>query len=149
MISSVVAVDLDWGIAKNNRLPWHSPEDFQHFQSLTMGGRVVMGRKTWETLSEHLAGRENIVLTRSPGYVAPGAIVMTSPPLDEDLFVIGGANIYFWYSKHIQTWHISIMNDRFGCDQFIDPQWLEGFSETERRPLSPLCTVYRFDRDFS
>jgi dihydrofolate reductase len=89
------------GIA--NKLPWHLPEDLQHFKALTTGQAVIMGRKTWESLPPKfrpLPGRHNIVVTRDGGYVADGATVVHS--LEEaaaaagesTAFVIGGAELY-------------------------------------------------------
>jgi dihydrofolate reductase len=97
----VAAVAANRVIGANGKLPWHLPEDLKHFKTLTLGHPVVMGRKTWESLGKALPGRENIVVTRAPGYEAPGASVASS--LDAALalcageptvFVIGGGELY-------------------------------------------------------
>ena len=97
----VAAVAANGVIGTNGKLPWHLPEDLKHFKTLTLGHPVVMGRKTWESLGKALPGRENIVVTRAPGYAAPGASVASS--LDAALalcagepkvFVIGGGELY-------------------------------------------------------
>ena len=97
----VVAVAANGIIGANGQLPWHLPEDLQHFKRLTMGHPVIMGRRTWESLKGPLPGRENIVVTRTPGYEAPGAAVATS--LESALalcagepvaFVIGGSRLF-------------------------------------------------------
>ena len=97
----VAAVAANGVIGANGRLPWHLPEDLRHFKSLTLGHPVIMGRRTWESLGRALPGRENIVVTRAPGYEAPGASVAGS--LDAALalcageptaFVIGGGELY-------------------------------------------------------
>ena len=97
----VAAVAANGIIGANGKLPWHLPEDLRHFKALTLGRPVIMGRKTWESLGKPLPGRENIVVTRAPGYEAPGASVASS--LDEALalcageptaFVIGGGELY-------------------------------------------------------
>jgi len=97
----VAAVAANGVIGANGKLPWHLPEDLKHFKTLTFGHPVVMGRKTWESLGTALPGRENIVVTRAPGYEAPGASVASS--LDGALalctgeptvFVIGGGELY-------------------------------------------------------
>jgi len=92
-------------IGRRNALPWRLPEDLRRFRSLTTGHPVIMGRKTYESivaaLGRPLPGRLNIVVTRSPGYAAPGCIVAASleaavagaAPATE-VFVIGGAEIY-------------------------------------------------------
>ncbi len=104
MIVIVAAVAKNGVIGKGNAIPWRLPEDMAHFKALTTGHTVVMGRKTWESLPARfrpLPGRRNIVVTRNPGYLAPGAHVVHS--LDEAiklgagdtaLFIIGGAELY-------------------------------------------------------
>jgi dihydrofolate reductase len=99
----VAAVAANGIIGRGGQLPWHLPEDLKHFKQLTLGHPVIMGRRTWESLGKHkpLPGRENIVVTRTPGYDAPGAAVATS--LDAALafcagetvaFVIGGTQLF-------------------------------------------------------
>jgi dihydrofolate reductase len=34
------------GIGYNGSIPWDIPEDIEHFKQLTIGGIVIMGRKT-------------------------------------------------------------------------------------------------------
>src|SRR5712691_13212786 len=74
----IAAVAANGVIGVNGKLPWHLPEDLQHFKKLTLGHPVIMGRRTWESLGSALPGRENIVVTRTPGYDAPGAAVASS-----------------------------------------------------------------------
>ena len=53
-------------IGRLGTMPWHLPEDLAHFQELTSGHAVIMGRRTWESLPDHarpLPGRVNIVVT--------------------------------------------------------------------------------------
>ena len=97
----VAAVAANGVIGAQGKLPWHLPEDLRHFKAITLGHPVIMGRKTWESLGRPLPGRENIVVTRAPGYDAPGASVAAS--LEGALafcagepvaFVIGGGELY-------------------------------------------------------
>lgn len=97
----VVAVASNGIIGANGQLPWSLPEDLRHFKRITMGHPVIMGRRTWESLKKPLPGRENIVVTRTPGYEAPGASVARSLEgalalcLDRPLaFVIGGSQLF-------------------------------------------------------
>jgi dihydrofolate reductase len=97
----VAAVAANGVIGARGKLPWHLPEDLQHFKALTLGHPVIMGRKTWESLGRPLPGRENIVITRSAAYEAPGASVAASLQaalalcVDEPMaFVIGGSELY-------------------------------------------------------
>jgi len=98
----IAAVAKNGVIGKDNKLPWHLPEDLKHFKALTMGHPMIMGRKTWESLPGRLPGRPHIVVTRDAGYQADGADVVHS--LDDAIaaagrhsdtvFIIGGADIF-------------------------------------------------------
>jgi dihydrofolate reductase len=87
----VAAVAANGTIGANGKLPWHLPEDLQHFKRVTLGHPVVMGRKTWESLKGPLPGRENIVITRQAGYQASGAAVASS--LDAALALCAGESV--------------------------------------------------------
>ena len=74
MISIIVAYANGRVIGKDGKIPWHLPDDIQHFKRITSGHIVVMGRKTFEEVNQPLPGRTNIVITRQPGWHADGAI---------------------------------------------------------------------------
>ena len=97
----VAAVASNGIIGANGRLPWHFPEELRHFKEVTLGHPVIMGRRTWESLKGALPGRKNIVVTRTPGYAAPGASV--APSLQAALalcadapkaMIIGGSQLF-------------------------------------------------------
>jgi dihydrofolate reductase len=97
----VAAVASNGIIGANGRLQWHLPEDLRHFKRLTMGHPIIMGRRTWESLKGPLPGRDNIVVTRSAGYEAPGAAVASSLEAalalclgEPVVFVIGGSQLF-------------------------------------------------------
>ena len=98
----IAAVAKNGVIGKDNKLPWHLPEDLKHFKALTMGHPMIMGRKTWESLPGRLPGRPHIVITRDTNYEAEGAEVVHSLEdaitaagrLSDTVFIIGGANIF-------------------------------------------------------
>jgi dihydrofolate reductase len=97
----VAALARNGVIGAQGKMPWHLPEDLRHFKKLTLGHPVIMGRRTWDSIGKPLPGRENIVISRKPGFEAPGASVAASiegaialcagEPV---VFVIGGAEIY-------------------------------------------------------
>ncbi|HMX54154.1 MAG TPA: type 3 dihydrofolate reductase [Plasticicumulans sp.] len=101
MLSQIVAIGRNRVIGAGNALPWRLPDDLAHFKRLTLGKPVLMGRKTWESLGRPLPGRDNLVITRNPGYHAAGARVFAS--LDTalaacsdapEIMLIGGAELY-------------------------------------------------------
>ena len=105
-ISTIAAVASNGVIGKDNDLVWSLPTDMKFFMDTTKGHAVITGRKNYESIPEKyrpLKDRLNIVVTRNPGYSAPGAVVVHS--LQEALdharnmgehhcFVIGGGQIY-------------------------------------------------------
>jgi len=101
VVSIIVAMARNGVIGKDNRLPWHLPEDLKRFKRLTMGHHIVMGRKTYESIGRLLPGRTSVIVTRKQDYHVDGAIIAKSleeaiercAPEDE-VFVIGGAEIY-------------------------------------------------------
>jgi dihydrofolate reductase len=97
----VAAVAANGIIGAGGKLPWHIPEELKHFKRLTLGHPIIMGRRTWESLKGPLPQRENIVVTRTPGYQAPGAAVAHSLGAALALcigepvaFVIGGTQLF-------------------------------------------------------
>ncbi|PLR82747.1 MULTISPECIES: dihydrofolate reductase [Bacillus] len=102
MISLIWAMDENRVIGRDNRLPWHLPEDLKFFKRVTMGHPVVMGRKTYESIGRLLPGRENIIITRNRDYQVTGATLFYSIAdfaeyangQEEEFFVIGGSEIF-------------------------------------------------------
>lgn len=99
-LSLIVAVAENGVIGDKNALLWHISEDLKHFKSITTGHPIVMGRRTYESLGRPLPNRTNVVITRQ-GLEIPGCTVVHSLqeavglfPAEEEVFVIGGAQIY-------------------------------------------------------
>jgi dihydrofolate reductase len=84
----IVAVAENGVIGRDNALPWRLKSDLQHFRARTMGKPVVMGRRTFQSLARPLKGRTVIVVTRDPGFAAPGIVV--APSLDAALAAARG-----------------------------------------------------------
>lgn len=97
-IKFVVAYSENRVIGKENQMPWHLPNDFRHFKQLTLNHSVLMGRKTYESIGRPLPQREMWVLSRNPHFHSDYAKRIPSLevffPLKQDLYVIGGAEIY-------------------------------------------------------
>lgn len=108
--SIIVAIDENRAIGKGNKLLWHIPEDLKHFNAVTRGHPIIMGRKTWESLpNKPLKDRYNIVITRDLGFKIKdlrkedGLVVDSfdeafkqaqGKPGSEEVFVVGGGQIY-------------------------------------------------------
>ncbi|WP_342319276.1 dihydrofolate reductase [Corynebacterium mayonis] len=97
MIGAIWAQSLNEVIGTGEGMPWHLPEDLKHFQRVTMGQPIIMGRKTWESLpAKPLPGRTNhVISSRQPGEWSAGAYVSKDlPDLQTDAWIIGGAELF-------------------------------------------------------
>ncbi|HYH55692.1 MAG TPA: dihydrofolate reductase [Anseongella sp.] len=127
-------------IGKDNRLIWRLPADMKHFRELSMGGTVIMGRKTFESIGKALSGRKNIVISRQQNYRAPGCETVHSlgeaieaSRQEENVFIIGGGEIYRQALALAGTLYITEVHGHFEGDTFfpdIDQNiWTETFRE--------------------
>lgn len=103
MISLIVARARNGAIGRDGTIPWHAPEDLAFFQRETLGGAVIMGRKTWASLPRRpLPRRLNIVVTSQAQEPHDSTLFV---PLDKALdaarsagylrvYGIGGVGIY-------------------------------------------------------
>jgi dihydrofolate reductase len=99
-ITAIVARARNGVIGRDGALPWHLPADLKRFKALTMGGAMIMGRRTFDSLPGLLPGRRHIVLTRDRTWSAVGAEVAhdvagaIALAGDGPVSVIGGAEIF-------------------------------------------------------
>lgn len=137
-ITIMVATSTTGTFAMDGRIPWHSPADLKRFATVTKGGILIMGRKTWETLPERkddlglscrLPGRHCLVITRSPqnydgsaykdttfcqslGQALQHAGVLKGVRTGARVFVIGGGAIYNELLEHYRAgrlgWNVDI-----------------------------------------
>lgn len=104
-MNAIVVVDQNWAIGRDNDLLFSLPTDMKRFRSLTLGGTVILGRRTLDSFpgGRPLPKRRNIVITHCPDFSREGAETVSSlaamreatagtPP--DQLWVIGGGSIY-------------------------------------------------------
>jgi len=139
-ITIVVARAQNGVIGRGGKLPWHIPADLKRFKALTMGGVMVMGRKTFESLPGLLPGRRHIVLTRDPRWATEGAEVAHDVEEalrladGERVSVIGGAEIFEMFlpvAGRIELTEVlaDIDGDTFLTDPREGSRWRETFRE--------------------
>ena len=104
-MNAIAAVSRSWGIGCQNKLLFHIPADLQRFRHLTVGGTLIMGRKTFESLpgGKPLPDRRHIILSRNPDFEREGIEVahsirdvfaLTADSRTEELWICGGGEIY-------------------------------------------------------
>ncbi len=143
-LALIAAVARNGVIGIDNRLPWRLPADLRRFRALTTGHPVVMGRRTWESLPRALPERENIVVTRTTGYVAAGARVVASldaalaaARLPPPVFCIGGGEIYRTALPQADTLYITEIDRDFTGDATFPPIDRGAWRETARETHAP------------
>ncbi len=104
MISIIVAKTIKNYIGKDNKLLFHISEDLKRFKEITNGHKIIMGRKTFESLPKVLDNREHIIITRDKDYKVNSNKIEISNNIEEivekyqnsneEVFVIGGGEIY-------------------------------------------------------
>lgn len=124
----IVAVSENWGIGKDNDLLFNIPKDMKFFRETTMGKIVVLGRKNLETFpgKKPLPKRTNVVITRNPDYKCEGAVVVNSIEdvlelgyNDDEIFVIGGEEIYRQMLKYCDTCYVTKVKEFADADRFM------------------------------
>ena len=128
IISLLVAAAENNAIGKNNQLLWSLPNDMKFFKNTTWGMAVIMGRKTYQSVDKPLPGRFNIVITRQADWKAEGVIVYknlqgalkkASETNCNEVFVIGGGEIYKWAIDIADKIYITRVHASFDADTFF------------------------------
>lgn len=149
-------------IGRDGAMPWHLPEDFEHFRRTTEGHPVIMGRRTWESLPARfrpLPGRTNVVITSDPGWEAPGAIrtcslqnalaATSGKPGSEQVWIIGGGTVYCEATALADMAVITRINTDTEGDTYapeLGPEWaLASSSPQEGWHTAANGTLYRLE----
>jgi dihydrofolate reductase len=100
-LTLVAAMGANRVIGRDGDMPWHFSEDLKHFKRTTIGGVMIMGRRTFDSIGRPLPGRRSIVITRSTEWSHDGVEVahsldeaLTLAGSDAPVFVVGGGEIY-------------------------------------------------------
>jgi dihydrofolate reductase len=127
-IRAIVAVSANGVMGQGGKIPWHYPEDLQHFKALTVTNTVVMGRSTWESLGcRPLPDRINCVvsstLSNPTRGKSPTANVTFFPSLKSAIeastgivYLIGGRRIYEEGHPYVDIWYKTCIPDEIPID---------------------------------
>ena len=153
-LTLIAAMDKNQVIGRDGDMPWHLPADLHHFKQTTLGRPVIMGRKTWQSIGRALPDRQNIVISRTTGFEAPGCELANS--LDAalqlaqglEVMIIGGGEIYQLAMPLASRLVITEVDTVIEGGQVwfpeIDPDlWLE-----TARTSHPADSKNRFDLEF-
>ncbi|HAI10143.1 MAG TPA: dihydrofolate reductase [Phycisphaerales bacterium] len=145
-------------LGKDNDMPWHLPAELKRFMKITTGHSMIMGRKTYETFAKPLPNRRHIVITRQADYQAPEGVEVVHSLDDaialcqneEQVFVIGGAEIYRQAYDKCDLLYLTIVHASFEGDTYLNcidlTQWdkieEESFNADDKNPLDYTCYLY-------
>ncbi len=124
-ITMIWAMDEQRLIGKDNEMPWHIPNDMAYFRKMTRGKTVVMGRKTFDSLSGALPNRRNIVVTCNQAWKPQDAETVHDihdvlPLAEQDeLMIIGGAQIYKQFMPYADKLLITRIDETFDGDAYF------------------------------
>ena len=157
-MNAIVVVDQNWAIGREGDLLFSLPTDMKRFRSLTLGGTVILGRKTLDTFpgGKALPGRRNIVVSRNVDFDREGCEVATNLKAaldlaadteDDKLWIIGGGSVYTALLSHCKRVYLTKVDavaedaDTFFPNLDKLPAW-----EVERTsdPVTENGVTYRF-----
>ena len=141
MLSIIVAIANENVIGKDNKLIWHLPEDLKHFKQITSGHKIIMGRRTFESLGRILPNRKHIILCNDMEMDIEDENVEVLDDIskldkyinsDEECFVIGGATIYKLLMPYANKMYITKINKDFEGDVYFPEIKEEEWKETSK-----------------
>lgn len=143
-ISLIVAMAANRAIGLHNKMPWHLSADLKKFKAITMGSPIVMGRKTYESIGRPLPGRSNIIISRNLDYQQADCLVFNdiktaieaSSKDAEEIFIIGGAELYKATLPHADNLYLTLINQDFDGDTFFPEIDFKVWTEASREDIS-------------
>jgi dihydrofolate reductase len=144
-------ISMIWAMAENNvigrdnKLPWHLPNDLKYFKKITTGKPIIMGRKTYDSIGKPLPNRTNIVITRDTKFYEDGVKVVHTlddaielaeatcliNALDE-VIVIGGAEIYKLCLPKADRLYVTLVHANVDGDAYFPEIELSDYDEVKR-----------------
>jgi dihydrofolate reductase len=159
MIIALFAVDENSGMGNQGNIPWPTvKEDMEWFRETTEDQVVVMGKKSWHSpdMPKPLPNRRNVVITNN--FMDDDDIVQLSGDVctalehiegmypDNDVFVIGGADILKQAQPVIECALITKIPGEYLCDTRIDlKEFLTDFILVNTLDLKT-CVVEMYER---
>ena len=149
MVSSlIVAAGTNGAIGGDNKMLWHMPADMKYFKEKTTNNTIIMGRKSYEAIGHALPKRVNIVISKNENYKLSDCYTVTSieqalnlaqelyvnseQTNGQQIFVIGGAQIYKLALPLVDKLYVTEIKGEFEGDAFFDKVDLNIWEEVSR-----------------
>ncbi|QIE01887.1 type 3 dihydrofolate reductase [Buchnera aphidicola] len=141
-ISLIAAISKNLIIGYKNQIPWYIPNDLKWFKKQTVNKNIIMGRMTWESISQPLPNRRNIVISKSEiknkniiwcrsiddAISNAASNIIISKKYHQEIMVIGGEEIYkqmLFFANKLYLTHIDIntIGDAYFPKYTLYPSW--------------------------
>jgi dihydrofolate reductase len=142
-LTAIAAYARNHVIGRDNGMAWNLPEDSARFKKVTMGGLLITGRRTHESIGFPLPGRVTLLVTRDHSYVDPKvrivysveeAIAALQDYPERRWWVAGGGEIYRLFWDHLTNLDVTEVHDEPAGDvrfpEIAPAEW----QETSRTP---------------
>ena len=150
MLTIIFACDMNNAIGKDGDLPWRQSTDLQHFKEITLGGTIVMGRKTWESLPGRLPERRHLVMTRGNREDVDTITYQEVLELskEEEIFIIGGGEIYTLFLPHVNKIHRTIIHCKVDNADTFAPEINSEIFKVSQSEMVPKSARDEYDMTF-
>jgi len=150
MLTMIFACDMNNAIGKDGDLPWRQSTDLQHFKKITLGGTIVMGRKTWESLPGRLPDRRHLVMTRGNREDVDTITYQEVLELskEEEIFIIGGGEIYTLFLPHVNKIHRTIIHCKVDNADTFAPEINSEIFKVSNSEMVPKSARDEYDMTF-
>ncbi|WP_341819995.1 dihydrofolate reductase [Wolbachia endosymbiont (group A) of Cydia strobilella] len=143
IVIGIMAVDPKGVIGINNGLPWHYPSELDHFRQVTDKQVIVMGRKTFETMSQNIlkdripvvfsCDKLNSCFNRGVKCTIISSMQeFLSIQSNSKVFMIGGAQIAHLFLEYdlISEFIITEIHKPYKGDVYFNLTLLDGWHKT-------------------
>jgi dihydrofolate reductase len=148
---AIAAMSENRVIGNAGDIPWHLPEDFKWFKQTTMGGILIMGRKTFDSIGRPLPGRETYVLSRTPRNIPNvhcfnNLDMLDQLATDKTVWIAGGGEIYRQMLPRCETLYLTRVQRTCEGDATF-PEFENDFTLAAVELENPDFTVERWERN--
>ena len=125
MFSIIAAIGKNHELGLNGQLVFHIKEDMEYFRETTTGHKIVMGRKTCESLPVKLPNRQNILVSRNAVTDADLTVkdlpefIAKNQDTTEEIFIIGGGMLYKAFLPYAKNLYLTEVDASADADVFF------------------------------
>lgn len=141
-ISIIAAMSENRAIGLDNSLPWSDPipADWENLEKVTLGKKMIMGRKSYDNPHRVWSKAGNFVITRQKDYLVEDNFevvhslkeALEKCKQEAEVYIIGGEEIFRQAMSIVDKIVLTIVHQNFHGDTFF-PEFVEkDFSITSK-----------------